>query len=674
MLKKSLLLGLALPFLWTSCAEPTKEKASSEEQKEEAFQFENERFADLRLLRYQVPGFDKLTAKQQKLVYYLSQAALSGRDITYDQNYKHNLAIRRALESIIEKHEGESDENWEKFMTYTKRVWFSSGIHHHYSSVKFLPEFSRDYFDSLLQETETELDEEIIDIMFSDSIDMKRVNLDPEKDLVAGSANNYYKNLTDAEVDAFYANMKDPSDPTPIWYGLNSQLVKTEDGEIKERVWKVDGMYGEALSEMVMWLEKAKTVAESELQAKAFDKLISYFKTGDLETWDEYNLLWIKDTEGTVDYILGFIETYGDAKSYKASYEAVVQITDFDMSEKMSVLMDNVQWFEDNSSIMDEHKKKEVTGVTYKVVTVAMESGDASPSTPIGINLPNSDWIREIGSKSVSLGNITHAYDQAGASGFLNEFAYSEEEKARSKEHGTLAGKLHTALHEVVGHASGKLNPGVGTPKETMKSYASTLEEARADLVALYFIMDKKLVELGLMPSLEVGRCEYDGYIRNGLMLQLRRLELGDDLEEAHMRNRQINALWAYEKGKENNVIEKKVENGKTYFVVNDYEALREIFGELLMEIQRIKSEGDYDAARELVEGYGVKVDQEIHAEVLERSEELNVPPYSGFINPRITAVGKDGEITEVNISYPDDFTEQMMYYAKNYSFLPTKN
>lgn len=674
MLKKSLWLLAAAPILWTSCSAPTEEKAAEEKSSTE-FEVVADRFADLRILRYQVPGFDQLSLDQKKLVYFLSEAALSGRDIIYDQNYQHNLAIRRALENIVMNYDGDtSSKAWEDFMVYTKRVWFSSGIHHHYSSVKFLPEFSKEYFQELLEATNTELEAEIVDIMFDPEVDAKRVNLDPDLDLVAGSANNYYQNLTDAEVDAYYAAQKDASDPTPISYGLNSQLVKTEDGEIIERVWKVGGMYGESIEKIVYWLEKAKTVAENEIQAQALGKLIEYYKTGDLRVWDEYNLLWIQDTTGTIDYINGFIETYGDAKSYKASYEAVVQLKDFESSKRMKVLMDNVQWFEDNATIMEEHKKENVTGVSYKVVNVAMESGDASPSTPIGINLPNADWIREKGSKSVSLGNIIDAYNSAGASGFTEEFAYTEEEIERAKEHGKLAAKLHTALHEVVGHASGKLNPGVGTPKETLKSYASTLEEARADLVALYFIMDPKMVELGLMETLDVGKAEYESYIRNGLMLQLRRLELGEDLEEAHMRNRQINALWAYEQGKDENVIERLQEDGKTYFVINDYERLREIFGELLKEIQRIKSEGDYEAGRALVENYGVKVDQELHAEVLERAEKLNAAPYSGFINPRIEAVKEGDEITDVTISYPNNFKEQMLYYAKNYSFLPSKN
>ncbi len=667
-------------MLMQSCGgggEKPAEQATTEEatevESEENFEYMAEQFADLKIIRYRIPGWDKLTPQQKEYVYYLYEAGLSGRDIIWYQNYRHNLEIRKALEAIISDYQGErSGSDWEAFMTYAKRVFFSNGIHHHYSMSKLKPGFSQDYFASLLAESGAVLNGAAQEAIFDPEFDAKKVNLDPDKGLVKGSAVNFYSpNMTEADVDAYYAKKIDKSDETPISYGLNSKLVKKEDGTIVEEVYKVGGLYGPAIEKVVYWLEKAQGVAENQKQADALGLLVEYFKTGDLKIWDDYNIAWVEATEGDIDYIQGFVEVYNDPKGYTGSYESIVEIKDFDASERMKVLMDNVQWFEDNSSIMDEHKKENVVGVTYKVVNVAGEAGDASPSTPIGVNLPNANWIRaNHGSKSVSLGNIVNAYENASGEGFSEEFIRTEELRNRSKEHGTLASKLHTALHEVVGHASGKLNPGVGTPKETLKSYASTLEEGRADLVALYFLLDPKLVELGLMPSLEVGKSEYDSYIRNGMMLQLRRIEPGENIEEAHMRNRQLVASWAYEKGIADNVIEKKVVDGKTYFEVNDYEKLRTIFGELLREIQRIKSEGDYEAGRALVENYGVKVDQELHAEVLERAEKLNSAPYGGFINPRLVPVMEGTKITDVKVEYPDDFLEQMMEYGEKYSFL----
>ncbi|MFA0965002.1 dihydrofolate reductase [Roseivirga sp. BDSF3-8] len=652
-------------------AEAQKTEASSGE--EDNFQYLAEQFADLKIIRYKIPGFDKLTTDQKALVYYLTQAGLAGRDIMWDQNYRHNLEIRKALENVVKNYDGDkSGEDWDNFMTYMKRVWFSNGIHHHYSNNKIMPDFSRDYLSTLLSETNTELSEEAMVAIFDPEKDAKKVNLDASKGLVKGSAVNFYgPDVTEAEVDAFYAAKADPSDKTPVWHGLNSRLVK-ENGELKEQVYKVGGLYSPAIEKIVYWLEKATTVAENEKQKEALELLIEYYKTGDLKTWDEYNIAWVDATEGDIDYINGFIEVYNDPKGYRGSYESIIQINDFEASERMAVLSENAQWFEDNSPILDENKKKNVVGVSYKVVNVAGEAGDASPSTPIGVNLPNSDWIRaQHGSKSVSLGNIVAAYDGASGSGMLEEFAYNEEEVARSKEYAELGDKMHTALHEVIGHASGQLNEGVGTPKETLKNYASALEEGRADLVALYYLMDPKLVELGLIPSIEVGKEEYDGYIRNGMMLQLRRLEPGEQVEEAHMRNRQMIAQWAYEEGKEDNVIEKKMKDGKTYFVVNDYEALREIFGMQLRELQRIKSEGDYEAGKNLIETYGVQVDQELHAEVLERVENLKSAPYGGFINPvLVPEMDADGNITDVKVTYPADFAEQMLYYAENYSHL----
>tara|TARA_B100000508_G_scaffold141007_1_gene145004 strand:- start:7209 stop:9248 length:2040 start_codon:yes stop_codon:yes gene_type:complete len=645
---------------------------ASEKKAEGDFEYLAEQFADLKIIRYKVESFDQLTPKQKELVYYLYQVSLSGRDIIYDQNYKHNLVIRKALENIVSTYSGDMEsEEWKNFMVYTKRVWFSNGIHHHYSTAKLKPECSKEYFNKLLSETNTNLDAGIVDIMFDDVTAMKRVNLDPQKDLIAGSANNFYQDgITQAEVEAYYTAKIDKNDAEPISYGLNSTMIRDENGNLTEDVWKVGGRYSAPIEKMIYWLEKAITVAESDDQRKGFELLIEYYKTGDLKIWDDYNIQWAKTTGDVVDYINGFIEVYGDAMGYRATYESIIQIKDFDASARMKVVEDNVQWFEDNSSIAEEHKKESVVGVTYKVINVAVESGDASPSTPIGVNLPNANWIRaKHGSKSVSLGNIVEAYSLAGGKSMLKEFCYSDEEFERADKHGKLASKLHTALHEVVGHASGKLEEGVGTPKETLKSYASTLEEGRADLVALYYLLDPKLIELGLMESLDVGKAEYDSYIRNGLMAQLRRLDLGDDIEEAHMRNRQLVAAWVYEKGQDENVIEKKTKDGKTYFVVNDYEKLRVLFGQLLKEIQRIKSTGDYDAGMALVENYGVKVDPVIHQEVLDRSEKLNIPPYGGFINPRIIAVEEEGKVVDVKIEYPADFTEQMLEYGKNYSF-----
>ena len=670
-MKKILNLSFAAAILLASCAQTEKNEVK------EAFSFQSETFADLKLIRYQVPGFDQLSLQQQKLVYFLSEAGYAGRDIIWDQNYRHNLSIRRALENIVLTYNGDqTSDDWNNFLTYTKRVWFANGIHHHYSMAKFTPDFSKEYFNELLSTTGSSLNEEAMRAIFDPSFDAKKVNLDPSKGLVLGSAVNFYgADINEAEVDAYFASIKDHETTEPLSYGLNSKLVRGENG-IEEKVYKLDGMYGEAIVEIIGWLEKAATVAENEAQGAALKLLIKYYQTGDLKTWDDYNIAWVAATEGDIDYINSFIEVYNDPKGYTGSYESIVEITDFEASAQMKVLTENAQWFEDNSSILEEHKKKNIKGVSYKVVTAASEAGDSSPSTPIGVNLPNSNWIRSThGSKSVSLGNIVFAYSQAGGKGMLEEFCNDEEEVARAKEHSKLAGKLHTALHEVLGHASGQLNPGVGTPKETVKSYASTLEEGRADLVALYFLLDEKLIELGLMETLETGRAEYDSYIRNGLMAQMQRLEPGADIEESHMRNRQWVSAWSFERGMEENVISKITREGKTYFEINDYKKLQAIFGELLREVQRIKSEGDYDACKALVEGYGVKVDQDIHKEVLARVSVLEIPPYGGFINPKMIAITNEvGEITAVEVTYEDDFTTQMLDYANRYSFLPDYN
>jgi dipeptidyl-peptidase-3 len=662
-----------------SCADNIVDKAALEEVavQNEDFSYQVDEFADIKVLRYQIPGWEDLSLKEQKLVYYLTQAGLSGRDIMWDQNYRHNLKIRGALESIYTLYEGDREtEEWKAFETYLKRVWFSNGIHHHYSNDKLKPSFSKEYFDELLSGTETELTGEAYEVIFNDK-DMKKVNLDESKGLVEGSAINFYgENISEEEVAAFYSKKQSPNPDKPLAFGLNSKLVK-ENGQLVEKVWKSGGMYGEAIDEIIVWLEKAKGVAENAQQEKALGLLIDYYKTGDLQTWDEYNIAWVNATEGNIDYINSFIEVYNDPLGYRGSYENIVQIKDFDMSAKMQVLEENVQWFEDNAPLMEEHKKDEVVGVTYKTVIVAGEAGDASPSTPIGVNLPNSNWIRKAhGSKSVSLGNIINAYNNAGSTGRLQEFAHDEEEVALEEEYGTLADKLHTALHEVVGHASGQLNPGVGETKETLKSYASTLEEGRADLVGLYYLMDPKLEELGLVEDSEkVGKAAYDGYIRNGLMTQLIRLEPGADVEEAHMRNRQWVSAWVFEKGKDEGVIEKVTRDGKTYYDIQDYQRLRELFGELLRETQRIKSEGDFEAAKALVENYGVKVDQTLHQQILERNKQFTSPPYSGFVNPVLVAqTNEDGELSAIKVEQPASFEEQMLKYSEEYSFLPEEN
>ena len=675
-MKNFLFVAIAMSSVFLfSCKEEQKDAKTGEvtEVKSDDFNYLVEQFADIKVLRYQIPSWDDLTLKEQKLVYYLTQAGLEGRDIMWDQNYRHNLAIRKALESVYTGYAGDKTaEDWKNFETYMKRVWFSNGIHHHYSNDKFTPAFSSDYLKGLLADTNTRLEGEAFDVIFNDK-DSKKVNQSKGVDNVALSAVNFYgPDVTSADVEAFYKEKKSPNPDKPLSYGLNSRLVK-ENGELKELVYKSGGLFGPAIDSIVEWLEKAQGVAENEAQGEALGLLIKYYKTGDLQIWDDYNVAWTAATDGNIDYINSFIEVYNDPLGYRGSYESIIQIKDFDMSEKMAVLSENAQWFEDNSPLMEAHKKETVVGVTYKVVNVAGEAGDSSPSTPIGVNLPNANWIRaSVGSKSVSLGNIIHAYNNAGSSGRLKEFVNSTEEYENEKAYGQLGDKLHTALHEVIGHASGQLNPGIGETKETLKNYASTLEEGRADLVGLYYLYNPKLQELGLVEDWrKIGMTAYDGYIRNGLMTQLIRLKLGDDVQEAHMVNRQWVSAWAYEKGKADNVIEKVSRDGKTYFKINDYEKLHDLFGQLLRETQRIKSEGDFAAVEALVEGYGVKVDQAIHAEVLERDKQFTAAPYSGFVNPVIVPAMNDaGEIESFTIEQPESFESQMLDYTKNYSNL----
>ncbi|MBT8320966.1 MAG: dipeptidyl peptidase 3 [Eudoraea sp.] len=669
-------LGAALALtLALSCKNGT-EAENPVVTKEQGFEYVVDQFADLRILRYQVPGFDELSLKEKKLVYYLTEAGLAGRDIMWNQNYRHNLKIREALEKVYTTFEGDkSTDDWKEFEIYLKRVWFSNGIHHHYSNDKLKPGFTSDYLTYLLKETDTELQGEAFDVVFNDS-DVKKVNKKKGVDNIASSAVNFYDpDITDAEVEAFYAKLDKGSEDEPIEIGLNTKLVR-ENGELVEKVYKADGMYGEAITEMIKWLEKAVEVAENEQQANTLKLLISYYQTGSLDTWDEYAISWVNSTEGNIDWIQGFVEVYNDPKGYKGSYESIIQVKDFEMSRQMAVLSENAQWFEDNSPLMEEHKKDNVVGVSYKTVIVAGEAGDATPSTPIGVNLPNNNWIRvKHGSKSVSLGNIIDAYSNAGGSGRLREFANDDEEVALEMAYGELGDKLHTALHEVVGHASGQINPGVGQPKETLKNYRSTLEEGRADLVALYYLMDPKIQELGLVDDYEkIGKATYDGYIRNGLITQLIRIELGDDIEEDHMVNRQWVSAWVFEKGQEDNVIDKIERDGKTYYNINDYGKLRELFGQLLRETQRIKSEGDFQAAENLVEGYGVKVDQEVHAEVLERNAQFTAAPYSGFVNPVLEPVLNDaGEITDIIVTQPESFEAQMLEYTSRYGHMSSK-
>lgn len=651
------------------------------------FEYKAEAFADLQILKYEVPGWDELTLEQKTLAYYLYEASLSGRDIIYDQRGKYNLRVRKVLEAIwnsdaIEK----SGEEWEAFKTYSGQVWFSNGIHHHYSNYKFKPEFSSEYFEEIY----AQLAAEDLPIAEGETADdllqlLKKVIFDPNYqpmfqdtrvgiDHVVNSAVNFYEGVTEKEVTDFYDQFP-KSDQEPEW-GLNSKLVK-ENGKIVERTWKSGGMYGSAIDEMIAWIEKAIPFAENEAQGNALKLLVKYYQTGDVHDWDAYNIAWVKDTVSVIDYASGFIEVYADPLGKKGSFETVLSLRDFESTKRIQAIAKEAQWFEDNSPLMAEHKKENVKGISAKAINVIVESGDAAPSTPIGINLPNSDWIRkEHGSKSVSLNNIVNAYNANSASnGFLEEFVKDPEVLELMRKYGALASNLHTDMHECIGHASGKLNPGVGTPDQTLKSYASALEEARADLVALYYVYDEKLIEIGVMPSLDVGKAEYNQYMMNGLMTQYTRLTLGEDIQQAHMRNRSLVAYWAYEKGKADNVVEMIKDNGKTYVKINDYEKLRALFGELLKEIQRIKSEGDYEAGKNLIETYAVKVNPEIHQEVLDRYAKLNIRPYSGFIQPRLIAEkNANGEIIDVKIEYVNSFFEQMLMFGKDYSKLPFVN
>lgn len=655
------------------------------------FNYHVDRFADIEVLRYQVPGFEKLSLQQKKYIYYLSQAAVAGRDILFDQNNQYNLAIRKTLETIYVNYEGKRNGNdFKEFEIYLKRIWFSNGIHHHYSMDKFLPNFSQEFvinmFDSLPEsiknniesnlqqfgfEKQTHPFRELVNIMFDPNTNTKRVNQAEGEDLIQTSANNYYvrnNNLTQKEVEDFYNAKKNPDDKTPISYGLNSRLIKNENNKLEEEVWKIGGKYSKNIEKIVFWLEKAKTVAENENQQKIISLLIDFYTNGNLKTFDEYSIEWVKDNSSHIDFINGFIETYGDPLGIKASWESIVNFKNIEASNRTEIISKNAQWFENNSPVDSQFKKKEVKGVSAKVITVAMLGGDCYPTTPIGINLPNANWIREVhGSKSVTIDNITDAYDKAAQnSGFAKEFMYSQEEIDRKKKYGKLGDDLHTDLHECLGHGSGQLLPGVS--QDALKAYGATIEEARADLFALYYLADEKLIEIGLFPDAEAYKSEYYGYMMNGLLTQAIRIELGKDIEESHMRNRALIANWVLEKGYEfgGKPVELVKENGKTFVKVNDYENLRLLFGGLLEEVQRIKSEGDYEAAKKLVEDYGVKINKELHAEVLERYKKLNLAPYKGFINPVYTPIfNENNEIIDISIDYSEGYAEQMLRYSE---------
>jgi len=647
------------------------------------FRWQIEQFADLKVLRYQVPGFEALTPAQKELVYYLSEAALGGRDITFDQNYKHNLTIRKTLDAIVEKYKGDrSDPRWAKFMVYVKRVWFSNGIHHHYSTDKFLPEVEPAYFAELVKGSEgavfplaagQSLDAFIAfltPILFDPAVDGKKVSQDSTQDLVTKSAVNFYEGVTQAEVEKYYEKIIDKKDQTPISYGLNTKVVK-KNGKIVEEVAAIDKMYGPAIAKIVYWLEKAAGVAENEQQKKAIEALIQYYRTGNLKDFDVYNIAWVQDLQSRVDFVNGFIEVYNDPLGRKATWESLVNFKDMEATKRADIIQANAQWFEDNSPVDPKFKKKEVKGVAAKVITAAMLGGDCYPSTPIGINLPNANWIRvNHGSKSVTLENINASYNASSlTSGFGPEFTASPEELERSKKYGAQAGNLHTDFHEVVGHGSGQLLPGV--TNEALKNYHSPIEESRADLFALYYMMDPKLIELGLLPNEDAAKAEYDTNIRNGLLTQITRIQPGQTIEQAHMRGRAMVSHWVYEKGLPENVISRIEKDGKTFFVINDYQKLRKLYGNLLAEIQRITSEGDYEAAKNLIETYGVKIEPELHKQVLARYAKLNLAPYAGFINPVYTPVtDASGKIIDVKISLPEDYVAQMLEYGKKYGFL----
>ena len=680
-MKKQLIACAAFALL-TACSGSKTTTAEADK-----FDYTVEQFADLQILRYRVPGFENLSLQQKELVYYLTEAALQGRDILFDQNGKYNLRIRRTLEAVYTGYKGDKNTpDFKAMEVYLKRVWFSNGIHHHYGSEKFVPGFAPEFFkEAVLSvdastlplaegQTAEQLCDELSPVIFDPIVMPKRVNQAAGEDLVLTSACNYYDGVTQKEAEDFYNAMKDPKDETPVSYGLNSRLVK-ENGKIQEKIWKVGGLYGQAIDKIVYWLKKAEGVAENPEQKAVIAELIKFYETGDLKIFDEYAILWVKDLNSLVDFVNGFTESYGDPLGMKASWESLVNFKDMEATHRTEIISGNAQWFEDHSPVDKQFKKDEVKGVSAKVITAAILAGDLYPATAIGINLPNSNWIRSHhGSKSVTIGNITDAYNKAAhGNGFNEEFVYSDAELQLIDKYADLTGELHTDLHECLGHGSGKLLPGVDS--DALKAYGSTIEEARADLFGLYYVADSKLVELGLTPNADAYKAEYYTYLMNGLMTQLVRIEPGNNVEEAHMRNRQLIARWVFEKGAADKVVELVKKDGKTYVVVNDYEKLRELFGELLSEIQRIKSTGDYQGAHDLVENYAVKVDPALHAEVLERYKKLNLAPYKGFVNPKYEAVvDAAGKITDVKVTYDEGYAEQMLRYSKDYSNLPSIN
>jgi len=668
--------------LLTACGGNPKTTAEAEK-----IDYTVEQFADLQILRYRVPGFEDLSLKQKELVYYLTEAALQGRDILFDQNGKYNLTIRRMLEAVYTGYKGDKNTpDFKAMEVYLKRVWFSNGIHHHYGSEKFVPGFTPEFFRQAVQsvdaatlplaegQTVEQLCEEVFPVIFDPTVMPKRVNQAAGEDLVLTSACNYYDGVTQQEAEDFYNALKNPQDETPVSYGLNSRLVK-EDGKIQEKVWKVGGLYGQALEKIVYWLKKAEGVAETPEQKAVIAKLMEFYETGDLKTFDEYAILWVKDLNSRIDFVNGFTESYGDPLGMKASWESLVNFKDLEATQRTELISGNAQWFEDHSPVDGQFKKEKVKGVSAKVITAAILAGDLYPATAIGINLPNANWIRSHhGSKSVTIGNITDAYNKAAhGNGFNEEFVYSDAELQLIDKYADVTDELHTDLHECLGHGSGKLLPGVDP--DALKAYGSTIEEARADLFGLYYVADPKLVELGLTPSADAYKAQYYTYLMNGLMTQLVRIEPGNNVEEAHMRNRQLIARWVYEKGAAEKGVELVKKDGKTYVVINDYEKVRDLFGRLLAEIQRIKSTGDYAGAHDLVEAYAVKVDPALHAEVLERYKKLNLAPYKGFVNPKYEAVtDADGTITDVTVTYDEGYAEQMLRYSKDYSTLPSVN
>ncbi|MCE1155258.1 MAG: dipeptidyl peptidase 3 [Bacteroidales bacterium] len=641
------------------------------------FQYEVDRFADVQILRYKVNNFENLTLNQKLLVYYLSQAAIEGRDILYDQNHKHNLTIRKMLEAVYVNYKGDrNSKDFEAMTTYLKQVWMGNGIHHHYSEDKFTPLYSEAFLKEAVLSVDSALlplangedvnsfMARVFPVIFDPALYPKRTNQEDGVDLILTSANNFYEGVTQAEVEAFYKQMAHPGDPRPVSYGLNSKVVKI-DGKVQELKWKVGGMYSDEIIRIVGWLHKAVEVAENDIQKKVIGSLIDYYETGDLATYDKYSILWLQDVNSQVDFVNGFTETYTDPLGMKATWESIVNFKDVEATKRTTLISDNAQWFEDNSPTDKQFKKEEVRGVTAKVITAAMLGGDCYPATPIGINLPNSNWIRaEHGSKSVTIENITEAYSKASAgSGFMEEFMWSETEIERAKSYGSLTDNLHTDLHECLGHGSGKLLPGVSP--DALKAYGSPIEEARADLFGLYYMADPKMVELGLLPDKDAYKAQYYSYLMNGLMTQLTRIQPGKNIEQAHMRNRQLIASWVYEKGKSEKVVELRKKEGKTYVVVNNYEKLRGLFGDLLREIQRIKSTGDLETAKQLVETYAVKVNQDIHKEVLDRYAKLNIAPYRGFVNPVYTLVkDNSGVVTDVTVSYDENYVEQHLRYS----------